>query len=417
MLNFLKKLFAKEEIKEEKIELNELNIWLDEKAKPFFEELNDNIDQIKNKINNEKNKVSENLKKLENTQLQNPKIPERIKTIMQGNRIAFIKKTSYFFNNIDLEYNNYNELIKKCNNIKNDLDLLAKSTAKSFQVLNEFFAREVENAAINIKKVENYSKEIINIVNNSKLLDIDKIKDNIIEIKNKIKLKENLANNLTNEKNNYENNKNKLLEIENKIDEIRSSEDYKKYENLLVEENNFEAKLSNIENQLFHDFSALDKALRKYSKIAFEDGDLVVSYLNSPVKALMIDNDLKIIKILNELEKNLVGNKLELDTKKSEKTLSKIKDLTNDYFSNLQNNYNKYKNKINELKLSIENNKSNNGLKLKNKELDITKLNIANISNNISKLNNELEKINIEKLKENLQNKINEIISVKITIL
>ena len=60
MLNFIKKLFEKEEIQEEKIELSHLSTWLDEKAKPIFEALNSNINQIMNKINNEKEKVFEN---------------------------------------------------------------------------------------------------------------------------------------------------------------------------------------------------------------------------------------------------------------------------------------------------------------------------------------------------------------------
>ena len=188
MLNFLKKLFAKEEIQEEKIELNELNSWLDQKTKPLFENLNNNINQIMDKINNEKQKVNENLKKLENAKLQNPKIPERVKTIMEGNRAAFIKKVSHFFDNLDFKFDNYNELIEKCNNISNEIESLGKSTARSYQVLNEFFAREAENIAIDIKHVENYSKDIANSIKNSKISNIDKIKDNIADIKNKIKL-------------------------------------------------------------------------------------------------------------------------------------------------------------------------------------------------------------------------------------
>ena len=115
MLNFLKKLFTKEEIPEEKIELNNLINWLDEKTKPIIDNLNININQIINKIDDEKQKVSENIKKLESAKLQNPKIPERVITIMEGNRAAFIKKVSFFFNNLDLNYNNTNEILEKCN--------------------------------------------------------------------------------------------------------------------------------------------------------------------------------------------------------------------------------------------------------------------------------------------------------------
>ncbi|MEK6876546.1 MAG: hypothetical protein AABX63_03985, partial [Nanoarchaeota archaeon] len=86
MLEFIKNIFAKKEAPEEKIGLGELDSWLDIKAKPIFDNLNIRINEIIEKINNEKNTANENLGILKNAQLQNPKIPERVKTIMQGNR-------------------------------------------------------------------------------------------------------------------------------------------------------------------------------------------------------------------------------------------------------------------------------------------------------------------------------------------
>src|SRR3989338_285511 len=118
MLKFIRNLLSKKEAHEEKISLDELDFWLDIKAKPIFDDLNARINEIIEKINGEKEKSNENLKTLENAQLQNPKIPERVKTIMQGNREGFIKKVSSFFKNIDLKYDNYNELIEKCRNIE-----------------------------------------------------------------------------------------------------------------------------------------------------------------------------------------------------------------------------------------------------------------------------------------------------------
>ena len=233
MLNFLKKLFAKEEIQEEKIELNELNDWLDSKTKPIFETLNSSISQITNKINDEEKKANENLKKLENAKLQNPKIPERVKTILEGNRSAFIKKIIFFFDNIDLGYNNYDELINNCNKTKNQIESLGKGTARSYQILNEFFAREAENVAINIKNIEKHTKEIVNLVNNSKIMNVDKIKNIASDVKSKIRLKEKYSNDLKNEKDNLENIKSKKLEIENKIIEAKSSAGYRDYEKLL----------------------------------------------------------------------------------------------------------------------------------------------------------------------------------------
>ena len=76
---------------------------------------------------------------------------------------------------------------------------------------------------------------------------------------------------------------------------------------------------------------------------------------------------------MEEIEKSIADNKLEHDPKKSEKTLQKIKELTHNYFSNLQKNYHNYQNKLNETNVMIENNEINNELKLKNKELELLK--------------------------------------------
>jgi len=417
MLNFIKKLFAKEEIQEEKIELNKLDAWLEEKTKPIFENLNNNINQIIGKIDDEKEKALENIKILEAAKLQNPKIPERVKTIMEGNRAAFIKKVSFFFGNIDLKYNNYYEIIEKCDKIKNEIDLLGKSTAKSYHILNEFFAREAEKAASNIKNIENCSNEIKNSIKNSKIPVINKIKNGILNIQQKIKIKDELKNSLKNKKNDFENNKNKELEIENKINGIRSGIDYKNYEKLLEEKNTIHLEINDIENRLFHDFSVLERALKKYSKTAFENERLILNYLESPIKALMADNDLIIIKILNDLEKNIVDNKLELDAKKSEKTLLKIKELDNNYFIDIKNNFKNLNEKLDKIKLLIETNKSNNELNNYNKELSHIKLNIENLNNNITNISSELGKIDIEKLKENLQEEVNDVTNTKVVLI
>lgn len=416
MLNFIKKFFAKEEIQEEKIELSKLDAWLEEKTKPIFENLSNNINQIIHEINDEKEKALENMKILEDAKLQNPKIPERIKTIMEGNRSAFIKKISFFLGNIDLKFHDCDEILKKCDEIKNQIDNLGKSTARSYQVLNEFFAREAERIAANIKNIENYSNGIELAVKNSKISIINKIKNDIANIQNKIKLKKEYSNEMENSKNNLQNNKNKLLEIENKINEIKSSHDYKNYENLLEEKSTIHLEINNIENRLFHDFSVLERALKKYSKTAFENENLILQYLSSPVKALIADNDLKIIKILSDLEKNIIDNKLELETKKSEKTISKIKEIGNNYFINIKNNFKNLNEKLDKIISLIENNKSNNELNSYNKELSHIKLSIENLNNDASNTSNELGKISIEKLKENLQEEINKMLNLNMVI-
>ena len=417
MLNFLKKLFAKEEIQEEKIGLNELNSWLDEKSKAKFESFDLGINETLEKINHEKEKVKENLKILEDDKLQNPKIPDRVKTIMEGNRTGFIKKVSYFFNNMDLKYNNPYELIQRCKNIGNEIEQLGKGTARSYQVLGEFFARQAENVAINIKNVENYSKGMINAINDSKIRDIDKIKISIIDIQNKTKLKQRFSVELEDNTKDLQDNKNKKSEIENNINKIKSSSDYGNYEKLLEEKEKIKAKLNEIESGLFHDFSVLEKGLKKYAKIAFENEKLILEYLNSTIITLIKDDEFKILKILDSLKNAIANDEFGLDEKKKGKILAKIDELDGVYFTKVKDDFAIAKKRLNEIKSDIESDNSKKDLHSLNLEsIDINQ-NIENINNKIISLNDELEKINIERLKENLQDEINDVTNVRIILI
>ena len=122
MLKFLKKFFSSPEIPQEKIQLDQMTSWIDDKSKIISEDLDNKINQTLEKINGEKEKIKENLKILETAKLRNPNIPERAITIMEGNRSAFIRKVSYFFTNINLKYDNYKELEEECKNLQSEIE-------------------------------------------------------------------------------------------------------------------------------------------------------------------------------------------------------------------------------------------------------------------------------------------------------
>jgi hypothetical protein len=419
MLNFLKKIFAKEEVPEERIGLDKLSSWLDEKAKPLFEDLDTYIKQVISKINEEKQRAFENIKKLEAAELQNPKIPERVKTVAEGNRTAFIKKTLFLFNNLHLEFSGkegYINIAKKCKDTENDIDLLGKATARSYQILGQFFAREAEPIAISIKNVENFSKDIVKAINSDKISGIGKIKNNITEIKEKIRLKEDYINDLESNKNSLTEDKSKKEDIENNINQIKASEDFVNYEKYLKEKDHIGIEIQVIENLLFHDFSALDRALKKYAKTAFEDESLVMEYLDSPIKALAADNNLKIIKILDGLKRSVSENRLDLDSKRNEKTLSKIKELDNSYFIKNKDRLRNLNERLCKICLETENNRSKKELENYKEKLKVAELDIESTTKKISNLSSSLGEIDIEKMREMLQNEINGLLNTRLVI-
>ncbi|MBI2134734.1 hypothetical protein HYU09_01980 [Candidatus Woesearchaeota archaeon] len=418
MLEFIKKLLSKEEKKEEEgVSLEDLGSWIDKKTKPIFGNLSSDIKEAINAINDKREKVFENLEKLGNAKLQNPNIPERAKTVMQGNREAFIKKVTGFFNSIDLQYTDFYGLIEKCKNLEKEMDELGKSTARSYQILSQFFAREVSIIAENIKKIESYSKEIRKLIEHAKIENFDNIKKDLEDAKAKISLKKRLEGEIKEEKGKLDEEKNRLSDSESKIEDAKNSKEHKQYENLLREKEDNERRLREIESKIFHDFSAMEKALKKYSKIAFENGKLVEEYLKEPLRALIKDNNLEIIKILENLSKAVEENKLELDQKKNERALGKIRELDREYFSGLQGSYKKTEEALEKISLDMEDNDAKRQLDNHNKEADNIKNRIEDIKNNIFVNNYELEKIDIDKLKKNLQEEIRNALNEKVIIL
>jgi len=96
MLKFLKNIFMQKEIKNEEINLNELEGWIESNKKIILNDLNKKTDEIMSRISNEVRKCNENLRALENAELANPKIPLRAKQAMEGNRETYIKRINLF---------------------------------------------------------------------------------------------------------------------------------------------------------------------------------------------------------------------------------------------------------------------------------------------------------------------------------
>ena len=417
MLDFIKKFLKSKKKQEEKIILDNLDKWLDEKTKPMFKELDDKIAQMLAEINNEKQEINANLKALENAKLLNPKIPDRIKIIMEGNRASFIKKASFFFENINLEFESYDELVDKCKNAIDGLDSFAKSTERSYRVMNEFFAREMEKIAAGIKTFEDRCKILKGAISGSKVHKVKEIKANIAIIQKKIKQKENYLEELKSKKVELESDESKRLEIEQGIGKIKSSEACKSYENLLSKEKHIQLKINEMDSMLIHDFSAIERPLKKHAKISLGDETIILAYLESPINSLINDSEHKIAEILKDL-KDLIQKKiLELEDKKSEKAVAAIEKLNAEYLKKIKSDYISLKENMMDITAQIEDNETRKIMESESSQLNDFNGDIERINRHISNVNYELGKIDIRALKENLQKDIRESLDEEMIIL
>ena len=422
MFEFIKKLFAKEEPEEreeESIELAKLGEWFNVKAEAVHNSLNENTSLVKGKIKDEIGKAKTNLSTLKDAELKNPNIPIRAKQMMEGNRSSYVKIISNFLDNVWEEVKDekgYEKLLGFSNNFDNSLDILGKSTTRSYHVIREFFANEATNIAINIKNVDGLFKELKSAIEDSNIAKVDAIKKDIEGIKNKIDQKANLEEQLKNKEGELEKLGGEREGLVKEGVEIKNSEEYLNFDKLKKEKDVAEREIRLSKEEVFSSFSVVDKALKKYLRIAFEDEKLLNRYIEKPINALLEDEELKIIKILESLEKNLLQDKIELDEKKKNKTLAEIKKMDKGFFNGFLGKYDKLNGKLKDIEDRISNNEVKNKYKELNERLSRVDVDLDKTKSMIGILKRGMEKINIEKIKVRLEESISKAIKVKISI-
>ena len=421
MFEFIKKLFAKEEVlqEEESIKLAELGEWFNAKAEAVHNSLNDNISLVKGKIKDEMGKAKTNLSTLKDAELKNPNIPLRAKQMMEGNRTSYVKIISNFLDNVWEEVKDeksYEKLLSFSNNFDHSLDILGKSTTRSYHVIKEFFANEATNVAINIKNVDGLFKELKSAIEDSNISQVDAIKKDIEGIKNKINQKINLEEQLKNKEGEIGKLEGEREVVLKEATDVKNSEEYLSFNKLKEEREKAERDVRLNKEDVFSSFSVVDKALKKYLRVAFEDEKLLSRYIERPISTLLDDEELKIIKILESLEKNLVQDKIELDEKKKNKTLAEIKKMDKEFFNGFLGRYTELNEKLKNIEDRIDKSEVKNKYKELNERLNKADVNLEKTKSIIGILKKGMEKINIEKIKVRLEEGISKAIKVKISI-
>lgn len=416
MFKFLKSLFKEKEVEAETINLNELEKWFNAKTTRMTEELNSEINSIIIRLDGKIKKTKDDIYLLKNAKLKNPKIPPRAIHMMEGNRGAYIRKVGLFLERVNVKDKKIDELLQFCSFFHNALNDFGKSTYRSYQVLQEFFANESEKIAKNIKNIDLIIKELEKTIKDSGIERFDEIKKEINSVKNKIVQKERFIKDLEKLKKEKEDFSENKKNLEGKIDELKKSKEFAEFNEL---ENKFNSILIDIKEHkynLTHSFSIIEKALKKFSRIAFENEKLMQNYIEAPVTSLLNDRELKITDILKKLEKSINENKIEIDDKKRAKTLKEVEKLNKGFFTNFLNKYNELNKKLDDVEKKTNETAVKSNEEALNKQLVNIKASIENLTNKIETTKKGIEKIDISKIKSDLQEKMNNILKEKIII-
>jgi len=402
-----------EEAKIEKIKLDNLSKWFDDKADLIVSSSNNRVKDFKEKINSEIEKTKENIETLKKAKLQNPDITEREKQFMKGNREAYCRKVFQFLDMLDIP-NDVFEAEQKITVFDDELVKFSKSTHRPYTILQEFFSHESGVISLNIANINHLFQQIKTAKQETDTTRLEVIKQDIKHLSHSIKHKKELGKELEEKQKQAESLDKDKTEIEKELEKLKKSKDFKEYENLKEKRNDVMESTKKIDQEIIHNFAILEKALRKYSRIILENADLLEKYVEDPVRALMNDNDLEIKSILEGADKNIES--LGLKDRKLEKTKQVIAKMDNDYLNELRSKKEGLDSEEQDLITKINENSASKKLSELNERLDKALSDRRRIELRIGSMTTELEKINIGKIKQDLENEIGDVSGNTISI-
>ncbi|MBI2652886.1 hypothetical protein HYX00_05455, partial [Candidatus Woesearchaeota archaeon] len=396
MLNFLKKIFQNEEQEIKKvieISMQNLEEWLNERAKPLMEEVQQQIEEILMRVNEELQRARINVETLENAKLQNPNIPFKAKQYMEGNRKAYIRAVNSFLGHMEINNRDYFYLLDFCKHFDELINDLNKGTLRSYTILQEFFANETNGIAQNLKNFDTIFSELKSALNNEKIVAVNRTREKIEGLKTKIKQKINLGidfKGIEAELNLANKEKESIMA---EIEQFNKGDEHNNFLRLNEEKKNKANAFYNDENQILQSFSVLERSLRKYSHIAFEHEEIVLDYLKHPIETLTNDKNLVILDILKNLEKLLNENKLQIDNKKKEKSVEEIGRLNRNFIEGFLKKYFSFKAEIENLDNKIKATGVAEKLKNFNKQLEDINSSIEKNNEEFNSLKSDVAKI------------------------
>jgi len=414
--SFLKNLFKKtKDFEEIKIELDGLASWFETESKRFIEDANNSLEPITKQLKAGIKETEENIEKLKNAVLSNPNISEREKQFMEGNRNAYIKAVRNFLNEI-LLVNDVKLLQKHYNGFDTKLDSFAKSTTRSYYILQEFFSRESSLIARNIKNISNLVNEINVLVTKKNIDSLKSIKNLIIGLRNKVEKKKRLEEELKRKLTIEEEIEKRLILLKKEINELEESNEKKNLVELINKKEDTVNKRKELEKDYLYYFSLLKKPLSKYIRVTIGDTALLNRYILNPIDAIHQDKELGIVELLNKMTNNIKNNQIVLDKRKKKRVLSILNKLNRNYFKDFLLNKKGISKNLEKVKQEINKNMAYQKQALLTKKQNENILELDKIKKEVNFIKGELDKLAPQGIKNEVKDKIFKVLQVKISI-
>lgn len=329
------------EVKELKID--ELEPWLQEELSKL--QFNSYIDEYFRQISDFRKKLNEKIQVLQQQEISakdKQQVEARVQNIVIGHKEHYCQGVGRFAENLVLPKDDafqhnaiqyYRSVMKFNKELNEKLNLLAKQTSKSYQASQHLFFDSVESIFKSLGElnllVKNFEKES----EARKLKKIESVHQLLTDLNEEIKRKTDFEKLIAEKKEKNKKDQRELEELSKQIQKLKQSDEFKDHDELLKKNEKLRNRQSVLDNEIFSFFSKLQKALKKYERVAL-DNKPIKPYIEDSNSAFWKDSEMKILQILQGLKNNL--SNLDFDDKQKGKFLELIERSEKGYLRGLK---------------------------------------------------------------------------------
>ncbi len=300
----LLKLFKKEDktsrnIKE--ISIDELENWLENFVATSG--LDPKVAFLKRDILSKVIRLNELLEELERAKIKDEKvIPERVKSIFEGNRKAFIEKIRAFIPELNIP-DNKEDIIEFLEKVSDKLNTLSEDTQKNYFVLKEFVEDNIRPITSKIKDIDVLISNARGDFDKTHLSKVKEIHAHYKKYKFVLEEIEKLTHELKNTVKMKESELERRSRFDSKIEQLKETKAYEEYKDLQEREARLKESIANTEREIKELFSKLEYILKKRHNET--QHNLLEKYTSSPIEALVEDASFHILVELAHIKNNI----------------------------------------------------------------------------------------------------------------
>ncbi|MGV8169630.1 MAG: hypothetical protein ACP5N3_06265 [Candidatus Nanoarchaeia archaeon] len=361
--------------------------------------LDSKISMLRRDLSSKVIRLNELLNELEYAKLKEEKVvPERIRSIFEGNKKAFIDKVRAFIPELRVPENkeNIDEFLES---LSEKINSLSEDTQKNYFVIKEFAEDHVRPVTAKIKDIDSLVSNARADIDKTPLSKVKEIKT--LHKKHDYLLKEieNLAQELEHTVKMKESELERKSKFDSKLDQLKETKSYEEYKTLLEREKEITKKIKEQEQEIHALFSKLEHALKKRHKIT--QNELLEKYASKPSEAILEDTELKILSELSYIKENI--KELALKAEKKEVVLAALEQAGEERLSSLRAAFSSLKEELEAVISRIKDNHYERSLKEREIYIESVSKNIEAIEKKQQDIEDLIERLNPKYVKQKIK--------------